>query len=80
MKLPGEDFKIEGLTRENNGLLLVGSTRTLLYDLRQDTLSDAPLTLVERVQLHRAARERVVRELGGNSPDWYDEPSSEPSR
>lgn len=80
VKLPGEDFKIDGLAPDNRGLLLAGSTKTFIYNMRQNTLSEAPATVLTQIKSQRAQRERIVRELGGESPDWFvdDRAPSEP--
>jgi hypothetical protein len=78
--LPSDDFKIDGLTPDNRGLLLTGSIKTLLYDFEKNTLSDAPPPLLKQMKFQREARERVVRELGGESPDWWTDPRPSQSK
>ena len=73
-------FEAAQLTLVNDSLLMRGASEALVYDFRHNTVAEAPQALLRQLDTERAARERVVRELGGNSPDWYDEPSSEPNR
>lgn len=77
MDLPEEgSFHLDGLTPDGNGLLLAGSKRTLVYDFRKNTISEAPPAIVKQVKLQRAARERTVQKLGGTDSDWFpQEPS-----
>jgi hypothetical protein len=74
--LPEEgSFHLDGSTPAGTGLLLAGSKKTLVYDIRRNTLSEALPATVQQVKLQRAAREHVVRKLKGESPDWWTAPT-----
>jgi len=77
MDLPEEgSFHLDGLTPDGTGLLLAGSKRTLVYDFRKNTISEAPPAILKQVKLQRTAREGMVQKLGGTDPDWFpQEPS-----
>jgi hypothetical protein len=80
VNLPSEDFRLDGLTPDKQGLVLAGSKKTLIYSWQKNTLSEAPQILLKEIELRRAERERVVKELGGESPDWTtDSPLRSPN-
>jgi hypothetical protein len=68
--LPDWPFEDAHLSIVDHALLMRGRSKALLYDLRQDAVTEAPHALLQRVDVERAARERVVQELKGESPDW----------
>jgi len=70
VSLPGWGAEVAELTPVNGGLLLRGAHQALVYDFQQNTVAEAPQALLAQLDSERAARERVVRELKGESPDW----------
>lgn len=76
--LPHRPFGVARLTLVNGSLLIRGASKALTYHFRQNTVAEAPQALLSQLDAERAARQRLVRELGGDSPDWYSDPSSEP--
>ena len=75
-KVPLRDWPFENahLSIIDHALLMRGRNKALLYDLRQDAVTEAPDALLQRVDSERAGRERVVQELKGESADWWIAP------
>jgi len=76
--LPNWGFEAAQLSLVNGSLLMRGASKALLYDFRRNTVAEARKALLEQLGTERAERERVVRELRGESPDWWTPPP--PSR
>ncbi len=74
VQLPGCGFEAGELTLIKEGLLITGATKAMIYDFRENTVSEAPKVLLQRVEQQRTERERLVLELGGESPDWFTDP------
>jgi hypothetical protein len=72
--LPDWPFENAHLSIVDHALLMRARSKALLFDLRQDAVPEAPHALLQRVDSERAARERVVQELKGESPDWWIAP------
>jgi hypothetical protein len=77
--LPDWPFEVAQLTLVHGNLLMRGASKALIYDFRQGTVAEAAQALLSQLDAQRAAREHLVRELEGSSPDWYSDPSSEPA-
>jgi hypothetical protein len=75
--LPAWGFEVAQLTVVNGSLLMRGASKALVYDFRRNTVAEAPQVLLKQLETQQAARERVVRELRAESPDWFtDAPDS----
>lgn len=74
--LPDWPCEVAQLALFNGNLLMRGAGKALVYDFRHNTVAEAPQALLKRLDAERAARERVVRELKGESPDWWTPPPS----
>ena len=75
--LPDWGFEAAQLTLVNNRLLMKGASKALVYDFRRNTVAEAPQVLLKQLETQRAARDQVLKKLGGESPDWFtDAPGS----
>jgi hypothetical protein len=73
--LPDWAFEAAQLSLVSGTLLMRGASKALVYDFARDTVSEAPETLLKEPDAQRAERERTIRELEGQSPDWRTDPS-----
>jgi len=74
--LPGWGFENAKLTLLDGRLLMRSASRALLYDFQRNAVTEAPKETLKKLDAEVTARERVVRQLKGESPDWWtDGPS-----
>jgi hypothetical protein len=72
--LPNWPFENPTLSLVNGMLLIRSKSKALLFDFRGNTVTEAAPALLEQLDAERAAREKVVHELKGQSPDWWPAP------
>ena len=69
--LPGWGFENAKLTLVDGKLLMRGASRAFLYDFQRNAVTEAPKETLKKLDAEVTARERVVRQLKGESPDWW---------
>jgi len=72
--LPDWPFENPALSIVNRMLLIRSGSKALLYDFHRNAITEAPPMLLQQLDSDRAAREKVVQELNGISPDWWPAP------
>jgi len=72
--LPDWPFENPALSLVNGMLLIRSKSKALLFDFRGNAVTEAPPALLEQLDTERVAREKVVQELKGQSPDWWPAP------
>ena len=74
--LPNWGFEAAQLALINLSLLMRGTSKALVYDLQNGNLTEAPQPFLKDLDSQRRERERVVRELKGETPDWWPLPNA----